>query len=331
MSADIEQRKDWFQQAGWGVFTHYLAREEQSAEEWDRQVAAFDVEGLAGQLAEVGAGYYTITLGQNSGHYCTPNATYDRLTGLGPSKCASRDLIADLYEALQARGLALMVYLPAGAPDRDAAAVAALGWECGIHFWWDTPGGSRDAGGRPRAEGNPRLADFQRKWEEIIGEWSLRWGTGVRGWWVDGCYYPDMYAHPDPPNWHSFAAALRAGNPESLVAFNPGVFVDLPVMSDEEDYTPGEIGDEFPECEGRWIHGVQWHVLSYLAQTWGGWPHPDGSDGRPQRLSTEWLVEYTRRTLAHGGVVTWDVPIQPSGLLDPEFLPVLRAVGEATR
>ena len=49
---------DWFQQAGWGVFTHYLAPADMPAEVWQAQVDAFDVEALAEQLVAAGAPYY---------------------------------------------------------------------------------------------------------------------------------------------------------------------------------------------------------------------------------------------------------------------------------
>ena len=80
--------------------------------------------GIARQVQSVGAGYYQISLGQNSGYYLSPNAAYDRLTGIQPSKCSRRDLVADLYEALHKRGIRLMVYLPSGAPAQDHAARA---------------------------------------------------------------------------------------------------------------------------------------------------------------------------------------------------------------
>ena len=50
-------------------------------------------------------------------------------------------------------------------------------------------------------------------WEAVIGEWSARWGTRVDGWWYDGCYWPNtMYRAKEPPNFESFATAVRAGN-----------------------------------------------------------------------------------------------------------------------
>ena len=218
---------DWLHDARWGVMTHYLGAPpsskggaELTAEMWNKQVDAFDVNGLADQLASAGAKYLLFTIGQNSGHYCSPNATYDRIVGITPSKCSRRDLIADLANALAARNIRLMVYLPSGAPSADPVARKALGWRWGKPGGWQLPG--EPVGGR--------LAEFQRNWEAVIREWSLRWGKSVSGWWIDGCYFADeMYRFDDEPNFASFAKALKAGNPEAIVAFNPGVKV--PVIS----------------------------------------------------------------------------------------------------
>ena len=97
------------------------------------------------------------------GHYCSPNAAYDRIVGINPGKCSRRDLIADLAKALSARNIRLMVYLPSGAPAADPVARKALGWRWGAKGGWQLPG--EPVGGR--------LADFQRNWEAVIREWSL--------------------------------------------------------------------------------------------------------------------------------------------------------------
>jgi len=125
-------RTDWFARAKWGIFNHDLFSEQSpgkdttTAEEWNRQVDTFDVKALASQVASTGAGYYFITLGQGSGHYCAPNATYDRYVGITPSKCSRRDLISDLYDALQPHGIALMAYVPADGSWADPLARKGL-------------------------------------------------------------------------------------------------------------------------------------------------------------------------------------------------------------
>lgn len=303
-------RAAWMQQARWGVMNHYLAdwiaRRDgmnMSVEKWNELVDNFDVEGLAKQIESVGAGYYLITIGQNSGYYLSPNATYDKYVGITPSKCSRRDLIAELYEPLYKRGIRLMVYLPSGAPNGDRIAKESLQWQNGLH----------------------RNREFQIKWEQIIREWSLRWGDKVSGWWFDGCYWPNsMYRHPEPPNFESFAAAARAGNPDSVVAFNPGVYNRLSSLTPYEDYLAGEINDPNAvdlrrAVDGR-HDGVQVHVLSYLGRRWG--------IGEP-RFSTEQVVRYSRQRTSKGCVLTWDVPIQSNGLISQPFMDQLAAVGKA--
>jgi hypothetical protein len=307
-----QQRAAWMPAARWGVMNHYLAdwiarttHEPMTIDRWNSLVGHFDVEALADQLKQVGAGYYQISIGQNSGYYLAPNATYDRLTGITPSKCSHRDLVADLYEALHKRGIRLMVYLPSGAPGGDAAVRQALQWENGPH----------------------RNREFQVKWEAVIREWSMRWGTKVSGWWFDGCYWPNtMYRTDDAPNFSSFAAAARAGNPDSAIAFNPGVFPRIFSMATQQDFIAGEIADpaliQIRRETGGLIDGAQIHVLSHLGEQWGM--------GAP-RFKIEQIVEWSQKLVNSGGAITWDVPVQPGGTMAPEFMEQLASLGKALK
>jgi len=296
-----KDRADWMYQAKWGVFMHYLAlRDDLPVDEWNRLIDGFDVESLARQIQSTGAGYLFITLGQNSGHYLSPNGAYDSIVRIQPSKCSRRDLVADLHAALARRHLSLAVYLPAGAPDRDPVAMKRLEWK----------------------KGPDRNADFQRKWQQVISEWSERWGNKVRGWWFDGCYWPNaMYRSCSPPNFRTFADAARKGNPSSAVAFNPGVFYPIFAESAQEDFTAGEIDDPARvHCHGRWVDGVQFHMLSFLGSSW--------SHGEP-RFPAARIAEITAGIVRPGGVVTWDVPHGPTGRIPDSFMRQLDAIGAA--
>lgn len=306
----VPHRAAWMKDARWGVMTHYLAdwiardaKEAMTVEGWNKLIDGFDVETLAGQLQSVGAGYYIITLGQNSGYYLSPNATYDQIVGTTPSKLSKRDLILDLDKALSKRGIKLILYLPSGAPNGDKAAVAKLEWKNGPH----------------------RNREFQMKWEQIIREWSTRYGTKIAGWWFDGCYWPNtMYRTGEKPDFASFAAAARAGNSVNALAFNPGIVPRIISMTPQEDYTAGEIND-FPTLSIRRtvdgiLDGAQVQVLSYLGQTWG--------TGAP-RFSAEEAVKWSREVAKHGGVITWDIPVARNGTISPAFLDQAKAVGAA--
>ena len=313
---------DWFARCGWGVFCHYLGAppssdgHELSSAAWNERVDAFDVAALADQLAALGAPYFFITIGQNSGHYLAPNAAYDRGVGIHPSKCSRRDLVSDLCDALQPRGIELLLYLPSGAPAADPVAVDRLGWEWGFEGGWPRSWGTRRTG--------KRLAEFQRRWEAVIREWSQRWGRKVRGWWIDGCYFADeMYRHNDGPNFASLAAALRAGNADAIVAFNPGVRTPVTCLTVCEDYTAGEVSQALPECPGPWVerdgHQARYHILSYLGESW--------CRGEP-RFPHELVAGYTRHVVAKGGVVTWDVPIGVDGRIPEPFRRQLAHLGD---
>jgi hypothetical protein len=325
---------DWFLKAGWGVFVHYLADHASNTEvptvgvdDWNRRIDDFDVRGLADQLEACGAGYFFITLGQNSGFYLSPNATYDRLVGRQPSRCSQRDLVADLSAELSPRGIRMMVYFTACAPCLDRQAIEALKctppWDpakIGFHrdVYQDVPGVDE------------RMTEFQRLWEGVVREWSRRWGAGCSGWWIDGCYNADvMYRHPDEPNFASFAAACKAGNPDGLVAFNPGVKVPVICHSEYEDYTAGEISDAFPARTmygrpklGRYVDGAQYHVLTYLGEGWG--------QGEP-RFCDEFVIGYTKDMARNEGAITWDVATTHEGRISEPCFAQLRALGRATR
>ncbi|HUA99514.1 MAG TPA: hypothetical protein VMA34_14380 [Terracidiphilus sp.] len=305
-------RAAWMQDRAhaWGVMTHYLADWQSrvhnltmTPDRWNKLIDNFDVEAMAQRLASVGAGHYQISIGQNSGYYLSPNPVYDRLTGIAPTKCSRRDLVADLCESLSRRSIRLMLYLPSGAPAQDGAACQALGWLNGAH----------------------RNRDFQLKWQQIIEEWSRRWGTRVSGWWFDGCYFPNsMYRFAEPPNFASFAAAARAGNPGSALAFNPAVYYRLMTQTAEDDYIAGEIDkpdqvDIHRPYDGL-IDGAQIHMLSFLGQTWGR--------GTP-RFTTDQVVAFTQKLRDHGGSVTWDVPVELDGTITAPFLDQLAALGKA--
>ena len=320
----MRSNTDWFRDAKWGIIMHYLTQEvggdeTMSTEEWNRLVDNFDVDALATQLKEVGAGYMMITVGQNSGHYCSPNETYDRLVGIKPSKCSRRDLVNDLYGALNPLGIKLIAYLPNGAPMKDPVAVKKLKWVFGTQYRWLKPLSGLDENGKPWGLANPRLAEFQRYWEAIITEWSLRWGNKVSGCWIDGCYFPEaMYEQPEAPNYESFVAALKAGNSDSIVAFNPGTIYPIISITQYEDYTAGELIGNFPTCPGRWVDGKQFHVMSPLTGTW--------DERNIPQLPNEFIAAYTHYVNSKEGVVTWDAPPNKDGTIQQQFLNQLRAL-----
>ncbi|HEY3330321.1 MAG TPA: hypothetical protein VGK19_09900 [Capsulimonadaceae bacterium] len=318
---------DWLHKAKFGTMTHFLADTASnrdavalSVDDWNRRVDSVDVEVLAQQIASTGSKYHIFTLGQNSGFFCSPNNTYDNIVGR-PSRLSNRDLLADLATALAPHGVRTIAYLPSHAPALHRQAVEALKFTPP----WDYSGTGIIPGTYVSApDVDTRLTEGLRNWEAIIREWSVRWGDLVSGWWFDGGYYADkLYRHADEPNFRSFAAAAKAGNANSLVAFNPGVKMPVISMTEYEDYTAGEINELWVENTWRrasqFVDGAQFHVLSFLGIYWGS---------GPLRMPDELAVGYTKYVASFGGATTWDVPISKDGKIPDDFLAQLTKIGE---
>lgn len=291
---------DWFKAARYGVFMHFLPGN-------DAQLAlvkAFDVPTVARQLEDMGAKYFVITLGQNSGYFISPNATYSRVTGCAPgTRCSERDLPLELYRALQPKGIRLMLYLPCQAPNGDRQAQRAFG----------LPEGRKD---------QPIDLAFAEKWSAVIQEWADRYGEKVSGWWFDGGYQHIQFNETIAAK---YAAAVKHGNPKGIVTFNPGVRVIH--YTEAEDYTAGELNEPlgvFPE--GRWLKGSQWHALTYLGSNWGK---------RDTRFTDTQWADWVKGVTDKGGVVTldmgpnWDPKAGPIGAFAEAQVRQVKAVKSA--
>lgn len=313
--------REAFKNAHYGFFFHFLntgatlappmsgGQRPSSIQLWDSKVDAFDVDRFAAQLKELKADYAFLTLGQNSGYYCSPNMHYDKL--LGRRQTSRRDLVLDFADALEKQGIDLYLYTTSMCPMGDTLAIKALQalppWNSNRNY------GNYEQVKHLRVK-DPRLKFFMNAWNEIHREWSLRFGRKVKGWWVDGCYFPkEMYDFPDEPNGASFMAAMRAGNPDAVIAFNPGAAPPprRNYPGDDEDYTAGEINNpQFNVLMGPYIDGLRYHILTYVGSTWGR---------GPVRGSGAELAAMTRNITDTGGVVSWDLPFTTSGIDDDLF------------
>lgn len=292
---------DWFHEAGYGVFVHYLYGLQNDPESlhslgrnssWDDCVREFDTERFADTMAEVRARYVIFTVMQIQRYMIAPNETFDRISGYAPGEaCATRDLIADLADALNERGIRLMLYFTGDGPRGDAQAAEAFGW------------------------GEPVSDEFVGKWTSVAREYSERYGERVAGWWVDGCYPWIGY---DNDKLRVFAGALKAGNPASIVAFNRGVDPRVMPYTPHEDYTCGEQNRFFDMPTSRFVEGEQWHILSYLGDWWGGFG---------TKYTKRELAEYVWDVHQRGGVVSIDVALFRDGSLDRSQIEMLKAVG----
>ena len=314
-SSRIFQREDWglvdhprnpatdWMSGGCGAFAHYLVGKDAFA-----RIGEFDVAALARQIADMKPDWFCLTLGQNTGYMCSPNATYERICGYAPgSHCSVRDIPAELIAALKPHGVKVMLYLPCQPPNADRHAAEAFGF----------PPGAPDQ--RPHDRMINAVA--AKRWAEVIEEWSRRYGKDVAGWWFDGGYrwirFNDEIAA-------LYAAAVKRGNSDAVVAFNEGVKSPVRSWTLAGDYLAGEVNEPFKEtCAGRWFDDRQWQLLTFAGTTWGK---------RDCRYTDEQWIGWMRPILKNGGAVTIDLAIDcPTGRLEPTQAAQLKRVFSAAR
>jgi hypothetical protein len=301
-------KTDWMYQAKVGVSTHYTSN-------WgdlEKLAGMFDVKRTAEQLAEAGAGWFLFTLHHQSWAMMAPNPVYDGIIGHG-KQTAERDIPMELIRALAPKGIRLMLYVnlrldPASRCPEDV---------------------------RERMGGWPPSNTLIDNIAKVFREFSLRYGQDVAGWWVDGPHHPDIMNSEQREEWFDvLAGALRAGNPDAIVAFNYSLIERRGMyrFSPQDDYTAGETDTLMYVPEGRWIEGAQCHVWTFLGEFWG----QPGT-----RFEDRVITDYVKKVTENGGVMTLEVgtmarsgrrteagshPSLPIGSIDPEQVNQLKAI-----
>jgi hypothetical protein len=160
--------------------------------------------------------------------------------------------------------------------------------------------------------------------EDMIREWSLRYGKGLKGWWFDGLYSwnaikstrMDMSLNH---NISTHTLAAKAGNKQSIVTYNYG-FGKIQVNTPYCDYSSGEKRtiDELPS--GRWVEkGVQWFLFTYLGEKWGG---------KGQQFETDVLVDKADQIVKNEGVLCLEVVTDAKGEILSHQLEQIKEVGK---
>ena len=305
--------QDKFLSRKFGVLNHYLfeydhkAPLEEKVNEWHKMVDSFAPEKIARQLHEIGAGYYFITLTQGTRFILAPNATYDAIGGTKPGDaCASRDIVAELIVALKKYDIDLCLYCLGMGPADDRE----VGTKFGIY-----------------GESTVNM-DFMKKWAAVYEEYSVRYGDGVKAWWIDGCYdaqssakfgFTQEYMRP-------MYDAIKKGNPNALTAFNNGVGPYFYKWFEDEELTSGEFTDFVHIPDRRFYDGAQAFTLIPL-----GLEHQPGNEhsrwrNRGVRVPREIVKDYIKKVNAAGGTVTIDMYIDNRGNMDDEQVEAMRGL-----
>jgi len=307
----MNKTQEYMRSRRWGVFNHFLYDKPGSDMpmgedqwDWNERVEMFDVERVAKDLYDVGAGYYFITIMQGRKYMIAPNAAFDEIAGTKPGEaCAKRDLIADLLTALKKYDIPLCLYFTGDGPYKDE--------EIGEKFGFV----------------NPRTnisMDFCQRWGAVLEEYAVRYGDNIKAWWVDGCY---TYFGYDFEKVAVYYDAIKKGAPNALACMNManGDGRYLYKAYERDEFTPGEFIDFTVVPQTPMIDGALPHILAPLGKSadgnpWGGW----GEAGTIH--DNAYMKDYVHRVNEAGGIVSVDIQIRYDSTFDADQLDVIRGL-----
>ncbi|MEZ2339206.1 alpha-L-fucosidase [Mucilaginibacter sp. RCC_168] len=282
-----------------GIFFHYLNGLQNTKAPWNQGkvtswndcVNDLNVNKIADQLAAIHADYVVITSEQIDKYFCFPNTTYEQLTGYKRGEATSqRDLVSDLYAALNKKGIKLFLYVTGDGPRADGKASLAL----------------NNPSSRPEYKGIFKVDElWVKSWSRIIRSVSLQYGKKITGWWFDGSYNFIGYNDALLKN---YMKAAQAGNQKALVAFNFLGPKDVVGINTIGNFIGGE-SDKFeslPSPEFK-TSKIKWHILSYLGN---GWAQPG------LRYTDDYMSTYIKKIRSFNGMITVDVCLLRDGTID---------------
>ncbi len=348
MNSNVRDRNiKAFRERKWGVMCHYLHHHQNNPKHFSNEgvgetafsdmIDAFDVQGLAKQLHEMGAGYLLFTIMQGTQYMCAPNETYDKITGYKAGEaCSKRDLPLELYEELKKYDIDLYLYFTGDGPHKDEQGGRAIGYydgdkhetmhACAVEWIEKHSFSSDDYKG---------ICDdkFIQNWSSVLKEYAERYKGKIKGWWIDGCY---RYFGYTDENLKIYRDVLKNADENYLITFNDGFPLEEEIFHHREprqhrysvweDYTAGETVafNIFPD--GPYIGGSQWHIASTLS---GRTKESFGWNDADVCYSLEFMQKYLETVWAQGGVVTFGLGTRRCGLLwekQVQFLKELNSI-----
>lgn len=296
---------DWFVKARYGVMFHwtdFTEPREGAKKPYAQAVSDFDVDAFAKLIGETGAGYVLFTVNHAHPHCPAPIKSWE---AVHPGWTTRRDLIGDMGEALQKKGIKLLLYI-------NSPVLTKLG---GI--------GTTGLYNLTFSE-----EQFTEIHKNVLSEIGLRYGDKLAGYWFDS-WYQSLAAYADVPIDEVFRYC-KVGNPDRITAFNFWIF---PVLTPWQEYWAGEIYSLQNPFGSRYIQkgagtGFQSHGLISML---GSWVHNKVGLIPPPQFGTEELIAYAKANVAHQAVTTINIGIYQDGTIEQSSLDMMRQLRSAVR
>ncbi len=299
----------WMSDLKYGFFFHWNScsmPRQGEPKSYEEAVKDFDADAFAKMVNDCGGQLVFFTTSWAEYYFPAPLQTIDNII---PGRTASRDLILALSDALGKYGIKLILYYHTGHGDKE---------------WWDKQNYSRE---------HPEM--LFSNLEQIMGEISDRYGSKIAGLWLDD----GMGYYPNGANFEKITTAVKRGNPNMVVCYNPWIF---PKFTEFQDFYAGEMGlseksagIENPYLpvggDGRFTggphQGLQATYCGLLEP--GDWTHIYKDTEIPAPLlSTDELTTIIRESNKRRNLPMMNVRIYQDGTISPQTYQLLKEVKE---
>jgi len=294
----------WFRDAGYGLMIHWTSEvvpRNGPRKPYAEAVRDFNLPAFVEQVVRTGAKFVTLTTSHAEMVFPAPLNSLEKIL---PGRTSSRDLIAELADALRVHGIRLILYYNLGS-SADPKWQNASGF-----FKTDT-------------------SDFFNNWTAVIGEVGERYGDKLAGWWFDDG--TASYYYRSAP-WERLNTVAKTGHPQRLICFNPWI---LPPATEFEDYLAGEgytdptlAGGLNSEDKGRISSGkYAGRQASSALIMEKGWYHTKrDTEIPPPKMQLEELQALLNRFRALQNVLMFNCEIYQEGTLSPATVELLHGL-----
>lgn len=285
---------EWLSQTGYGLMFHWTSQSigrDGTIKPFAQAVADFPLDRFVEMVAATGAGYVLFTVGHAQPYCPAPLSSWEKYF---PGKTTKRDLIAEMAQALNAKGIKLMCYFP-------------------THVVGKYP--------------NASSKEFTQMTSDILKEFGERYGEKIAGYWFDGFYqcfekYPDF-------SFRDFYNVCKAGNSKRIIAVNSWIY---PSVTEWQDYWAGEtaspVGLPVNGTNARGPgQGLRYQALLIMEPYW---VQQKVEMPKPQ-FEAQTLGDYISQCMKNGGAVTINLGIYQDGSVDPRAVDVLKEVRQRIR
>ncbi|MDF7823568.1 hypothetical protein P4B35_06045 [Pontiellaceae bacterium B12227] len=263
------------------------------------------------QLTSINHVMINIGRGHQASWYSSP---YPKMAAImGEDLFPHRDFFGEMVDALKSRDLKVLVYFSVTGMDQGYLSKEQMKtWRAHLA-----------SAGLTHNEGVAQIMEY----------YSLKFGDKIDGWWVDRV----NFRVPDEDR-KRFATALRAGNPNTMVAMHTKVGSPVRQGTPFCDYAAGHpwtMKEQIP-----WDDGVKNENIDLIKSIEAGpWVNqtgaPDDHEGTAlghifipiqekwrdgiAAFPTDQAIEWTTRVMDAGGMYTWAVAREGHGFASPQF------------